>query len=259
MTPHKKPAIIKVENLVKKYGDFTAVKGISFEVYENEIFGLLGPNGAGKTTTLEVIETLRAATDGDVKIYDHSVTENPNAIKMMIGVQLQQSGYYPNLKLTEILELFGNLYNQPIRPMELLAMVNLEEKAAAKYSQLSGGQKQRFSIATTLINKPKIVFLDEPSTGLDPKARRDLWTLIEKIRDQGTTIILTTHYMDEAETLCDRVAIIDAGTIIRIGSPDSLIDRLVASGYKRPREVKKATLEDVFLHLTGKELDNENA
>ncbi|MEN9459792.1 MAG: hypothetical protein RL135_2420, partial [Bacteroidota bacterium] len=152
----------------------------------------------------------------------------------------------------------AGLYNQPTDPIALLEMVNLTDKAKAKYKELSGGQKQRFSIATTLINQPKIIFLDEPTTGLDPQARRNLWDLIKAIRLQGTTVIITTHYMDEAEVLCDRVAIIDSGKVIAMASPDKLIDDLVASGFERPKQVKNANLEDVFIQLTGHELRAEN-
>ena len=244
--------IISVKNLVKKYGDFTAVNGISFDVHKGEIFGLLGPNGAGKSTTLEIIETLRQKTSGTVLVDGKDLDRHPNAIKKIIGVQLQSAGYYPGLKLTELITLFAGLYNRAVDPMHLLDMVNLRDKANSKFKELSGGQKQRFSIATTLINEPKIVFLDEPTTGLDPQARRNLWDLIRNIRERGATVIITTHYMDEAEMLCDRVAIIDAGKIISMASPDKLIDDLVATGFERPKEVKKANLEDVFIHLTGK-------
>ncbi|HEY9259646.1 ABC transporter ATP-binding protein [Chitinophaga sp.] len=253
----EKKKIIEVNNLVKKYGEFTAVKGISFEVYEGEIFGLLGPNGAGKSTTLEIIETLRDKTEGKVTVGGYDLDKDPNDIKKIIGVQLQSSGYYPGLNLIELIEMFGGLYNQPVSPMKLLGMFNLEDKAKAKYKELSGGQKQRFSIATTLINKPQIIFLDEPTTGLDPQARRNLWDLILQVRSQGTTVVITTHYMDEAEFLCDRCAIVDSGRIIAIDSPDALIDQLVSSGFERAKEVKKANLEDVFIHLTGKDLREE--
>ncbi|MBS0029087.1 ABC transporter ATP-binding protein [Chitinophaga sp. 22321] len=253
----EKKKIITVSNLVKKYGEFTAVKGISFEVYEGEIFGLLGPNGAGKSTTLEIIETLRDKTEGKVMVGGYDLDKDPNNIKKIIGVQLQSSGYYPGLNLVELIEMFGGLYNQPVEPMKLLGMFNLEDKAKAKFKELSGGQKQRFSIATTLINKPQIIFLDEPTTGLDPQARRNLWDLIQQVRSQGTTVVITTHYMDEAEFLCDRCAIVDTGRIIAIDSPDTLIDQLVSSGFERKKEVKKANLEDVFIHLTGKDLREE--
>ena len=244
--------IITVKNLVKKYGNFTAVNGISFEVNPGEIFGLLGPNGAGKSTTLEIIETLREKTSGEIWVNGFNIDSAPEAIKKIIGVQLQTAGFYPSLTLTELIELFIGLYQTSIDPLELLKKVNLTDKANAKFKQLSGGQKQRFSIATTLINKPIIVFLDEPTTGLDPQARRNLWDLIKEIRDNGTTVIITTHYMDEAEVLCDRVAIIDSGEIIAIDTPNALIDALVASGFEKVKEVKKANLEDVFIHRTGK-------
>lgn len=251
MTDRK--AIISVSNLVKHYDDFKAVQGLSFEVYENEIFGLLGPNGAGKTTTLEIIETLRSKTSGEVTVDGLNIDTNASAIKQIIGVQLQAAGYYPNLNLVELLELFAGLYGVNVTPMEMLAKVNLQDKAKAKYKELSGGQKQRFSIATTLINSPKIIFLDEPTTGLDPQARRNLWDLISEIRNNGTTVVITTHYMDEAEQLCDRVAFVEAGKIIALDTPDKLIDNLIASGFERKKEVKAANLEDVFISLTGKE------
>ncbi len=246
--------IISVQNLVKNYGNFEAVKGISFEVKEGEIFGLLGPNGAGKSTTLEIIETLRDKTSGTIFVNGYDLDKQPNEIKKIIGVQLQTSGFYPGLNLVELIDLFAGLYNRKANAMELLDMVNLRDKAKSKVKQLSGGQKQRFSIATTLINDPKIIFLDEPTTGLDPQARRNLWELIRQIRAKGTTVILTTHYLDEAEYLCDRVAIVDSGKIVALNSPDKLIDELVATGFERPKEVKKANLEDVFIHLTGKVL-----
>jgi len=274
--------IITVKDLVKNYGNFNAVKGISFDVYEGEIFGLLGPNGAGKSTTLEIIETLRDKTSGEVTVCGFDLEKEPDNIKKIIGVQLQTSGYYPGLKLTELITLFSGLYNTDADPHEMLRLVNLtiskeererlkdpnldkaekkklqdKDKANAKYKELSGGQKQRFSIATTLINKPKIIFLDEPTTGLDPQARRNLWDLIKDIRSQGTTVIITTHYMDEAEQLCDRIAIMDEGRIISLDSPDKMIDDLVSSGFERPKQVKAANLEDVFIHLTGREMRDE--
>ncbi|HVS92202.1 MAG TPA: ABC transporter ATP-binding protein [Mucilaginibacter sp.] len=249
--------IISVKNLVKKYGDFTAVDDISFDVYEGEIFGLLGPNGAGKTTTLEIIETLRDKTSGEVTVNGFSVDKDPDSIKKCIGVQLQAAGYYPNLNLSELIVLFSGLYGISKTPKEMLEKVALVEKSKAKYKDLSGGQKQRFSIATTLINDPKIIFLDEPTTGLDPQARRNLWDLISEIRDKGTTVVITTHYMDEAEVLCDRVAFVDGGHIVGIDSPDCFIDKLVASGFERKKEVKSANLEDVFINLTGKEWREE--
>lgn len=246
--------IISVKNLVKNYGSFEAVKGISFDVNEGEIFGLLGPNGAGKSTTLEIIETLRQKTSGEVIVDGLNLDKQPNEIKKIIGVQLQTSGYYPGLNLIQLIELFCGLYNRKVDPMELLETVNLKDKAKAKFKQLSGGQKQRFSVATTLINEPRIIFLDEPTTGLDPQARRSLWELIKNIRERGTTVIITTHYMDEAEYLCDRVAIVDSGNIVALDTPDKLIDNLIATGFDRPKEMKLANLEDVFINLTGHSL-----
>ena len=246
--------IISVQNLVKNYEHFEAVKNISFDVFEGEIFGLLGPNGAGKSSTLEIIETLRKKTSGKVIVGGYDLDESPNQIKKIIGVQLQASGFYPGLNLIQLIHLFAGLYNEKVDAMALLEGVDLKEKASAEYKQLSGGQKQRFSVATTLINKPKIIFLDEPTTGLDAQARRNLWDLIKKINADGTTVIITTHYMDEAEYLCDRIAIIDAGKIVALDTPDNMVDDLVASGFERKKQVKSANLEDVFIHLTGKSL-----
>jgi len=253
----EKRKIIEVKNLTKKYNGLTAIKDISFDVFEGEIFGLLGPNGAGKTTTLEIMETLRQETEGDVIIDGHSINSEPAKIKEIVGVQLQQAGFYPSLTLFESLELFAGMYNVDVDPKKLLEKVGLLDKAKSPFKKLSGGQKQRFSIATTLVNTPKVIFLDEPTTGLDPQARRNLWELIKALRKGSTTIIMTTHYMDEAEVLCDRVAIMDEGKIIAIDTPDRLIDNLVAKGFKRERKVKEATLEDVFINLTGKEIRDE--
>lgn len=243
--------IIEVKNLQKRYGDFEAVRGLSFTINQGEIFGLLGPNGAGKSTTLEIIETLREKTSGFVQVCGYNIDADAEAIKRMIGVQLQSSGYYPGLNLTQLLNLFAGLYNTTIDPLQILALVNLDEKATAKVKELSGGQRQRFSIATTLVNRPRVIFLDEPTTGLDPQARRSLWELIRTIRAAGTTVVLTTHYMDEAEFLCDRIAIMDQGKLIALDTPDALIDQLLQKGFERKKNVKAATLEDVFIALTG--------
>jgi ABC-2 type transport system ATP-binding protein len=249
--------IIEVKNLEKRYGNFDAIRGLSFTIYQGEIFGLLGPNGAGKSTTLEIIETLREKTSGTVQVCGFDLDANTAAIKKLIGVQLQSSGYYPGLNLTQLLNLFAGLYNNTVNPMEILAMVNLEEKAKAKVKELSGGQRQRFSVATTLVNRPKVIFLDEPTTGLDPQARRSLWELIRCIRAAGTTVVVTTHYMDEAEYLCDRIAIMDQGKLIALDTPDTLIDQLLEKGFERKKDVKAATLEDVFISLTGHGLESD--
>jgi len=253
-----KKAIINVENLVKNYGKIEAVRGISFEVYEGEIFSLLGPNGAGKTTTLEIIETLLPKTSGKVTVDGLTLDHDSFKIKSIIGVQLQSVGFHQYLKLKEIINLYAALYDVKVNPDVILKKVDLLEKANSYVRNLSGGQKQRFSIATTVVHSPKIIFLDEPSTGLDPQARRSLWGLIREIRDQGTTVVLTTHFMDEAEILSDRVAIIDMGKILKIDAPDKLVDELLDSGFTRPKETKLANLEDVFLRLTGKQLRTEN-
>lgn len=248
-------SLLQVTDLRKKYpSGFEAVKGISFEVAKGEVFGILGPNGAGKTTTLEMIEGMREITSGTVVLNGINTQENPYAIKEQIGIQLQSSAFFPNLSLVELLGMFSDLYGQVNDPMQLLGEVGLAEKANARVKDLSGGQKQRFSIATTLVNKPIAIFLDEPTTGLDPQARRNLWELIAQIKSKGTTIIITTHYMDEAQILCDRVAIMDDGKIVALDTPENLIDQLLSRGFKANTTVPPATLEDVFIDLTGKEL-----
>lgn len=242
------------KNLAKSYGPTTAVKGISFAVKKGEIFGILGPNGAGKTTTLEMIEGMRSIDEGEVTVSGINVAKSPQKVKYQIGVQLQSSAFMDHLKLTELLEMFGAAYGEPVNAMKLLEEVQLADKAKSIVKTLSGGQKQRFSIATALVNKPKVLFLDEPTTGLDPQARRNLWDLIKSIQKDGITVILTTHYMEEAQLLCDRVAIMDDGEIIALDSPKSLVQQLLKRGFKKDQEVEQADLEDVFIDLTGKEL-----
>jgi ABC-2 type transport system ATP-binding protein len=253
--PHEgRPVLLDVQGLQKRYGDFDAVKGVTFQVHTGEIFGILGPNGAGKTTTLEMIEGLREITDGTAILDGIDIRQDPYAVKARIGIQLQSSAFFINLTLVELLDMFSDLYGQSNDALQLLSEVGLEAKAKSTVKDLSGGQKQRFSIATTLVNKPVMIFLDEPTTGLDPQARRHLWDLILQIRDKGTTVILTTHYMDEAQVLCDRIAIMDEGKIVALDTPKSLIEQLLARGFKPHVEVPPATLEDVFLDLTGKAL-----
>jgi len=248
------PDIVKVDNLHKTYNDKEVVKGISFEVRKGETFGILGPNGAGKTTTLEMIETLRPIDEGTVLIDGVDARKDPQRVKFMIGVQTQSTAFMDKVKLTELLEQQAAAYGERIDPMDLLEQVNLGEKASSYIENLSGGQKQRFSIAAALVHQPKVFFLDEPTTGLDPQARHRLWDLIKKVKKQGMTVILTTHYMEEAEQLCDRVAIMDEGQIVALDTPEKLIQELLKRGFKKERKVEQANLEDVFLDLTGKEL-----
>lgn len=222
--PSQMEKIITVKNLVKKYKRLVAVNGISFDVKRGEVFGLLGENGAGKTTTLEMIEGLRRPTSGEITVLGHHTEKNANAVKQRIGVQLQSSAYYNYLNLREILDLFSSIYGSNIDIDELLKMVDLEDKARSYIGNLSGGQRQRFSIVASLVNDPEIVFLDEPTTGLDPLARRNLWGLVSKIKNNQKTIILTTHYMEEAEILCDRVAIMEKGRILAIDETHKLIE-----------------------------------
>ena len=244
--------IVKVDKLVKTYDGNNVVDGVSFEVKKGEIFGILGPNGAGKTTTLEMLEALRPIDGGTATIDGIDVAKKPKDIKNIIGIQLQSTAFYDKLTLREQLKMFGSLYGRTVDTEALLAKVQLTEKAKSYVEQLSGGQKQRFAIASTLVNNPKVLFLDEPTTGLDPQARRNLWDLIKEIRDEGITILLTTHYMDEAELLCDRLAIMDSGKIITIDTPHNLIQQLLARGFKKEQVVEQANLEDVFIDLTGK-------
>ena len=245
-------SIIKVDKFVKTYDGNNVVDGVSFEVKKGEIFGILGPNGAGKTTTLEMLEALRPIDGGTATIDGIDVAKKPKGIKNIIGIQLQSTTFYDKLTLREQLKMFGSLYGRTVDTEALLAKVQLTEKAKNYVEQLSGGQKQRFAIASTLVNNPKVLFLDEPTTGLDPQARRNLWDLIKEIRDEGITILLTTHYMDEAELLCDRLAIMDSGKIITIDTPHNLIQQLLARGFKKEQVVEQANLEDVFIDLTGK-------
>lgn len=300
--------IIEVKNLTKKYGDLTAVDNISFSVHQGETFGILGPNGAGKTTTLEMIEGLKVMTSGEVILDGHNVHTETRLVKNLIGVQLQASSFFDGLNLKELLITFASLYGRTVDPLDLLRKVELEDKAKFKVKELSGGQKQRLSIAVGLVNDPKVLFLDEPTTGLDPQARRHLWDLIAQIKKQGKTIVLTTHYMEEAEVLCDRIAIMDQARIMTLDSPFNLlrnsgvgttitfradqacpiqhfeklpaVDKAIAEdhGFRlittNPEltlpalfahegdcrfklfdlQLKQATLEDVFLKLTGRNL-----
>jgi ABC-2 type transport system ATP-binding protein len=300
--------VIEVTNLVKKYGDVAAVNGVSFTVEKGEVFGILGPNGAGKTTTVEMIEGLRRPDGGSVKVCGIDASNELDRIKELIGVQLQATSIYDNIRVREAIDLFGGYYRKSIATGEILEEVSLTDKSHSRVSSLSGGQKQRLSIGLALVNDPEVLFLDEPTTGLDPQARHNVWSIVEKLRDRGKTIILTTHYMEEAEHLCGRLAVIDKGKIITMGTPDRLINeaaldisvefstsralngiasgipgiRLTPNGSPYHYEVKtrrvsrvlqdltnqcfennieienisvrRATLEDVFLSLTGRKL-----
>ncbi|MFA5051433.1 MAG: ABC transporter ATP-binding protein [Patescibacteria group bacterium] len=302
------PNIIEVKNLTKKYGDLTAVDNINFTVEKGEVFGILGPNGAGKTTTLEMIEGLKPITFGDVLVDTLHVVHHEQQVKSIIGVQLQSSSFFDGLNLKELLNTFAAFYNREVDAMALLKNVELEDKWKNYVKELSGGQKQRLSIAVGLVNDPKVLFLDEPTTGLDPQARHNMWNLISEIKRQGKTIVITTHYMEEAEVLCDHIAIMDHAKIITMDTPHNLlrnsgvgsritfrvdkqcpIEHFKAlpavteatsedHGYRlltsNPEEtlpalfghevgceaklfdlqLKQATLEDVFLQLTGSKL-----
>lgn len=246
--------ILEVSKLTKKYGKKTVVNGISFSVEEGEVFGILGPNGAGKTTTLEMIETLRPIDAGAAILDGLDVSRQPEKVKALIGVQPQSPSFEEKTKLTELIKFFSATYGEKVNAKKFLKDVQLQDKANSYVEQLSGGQKQRFSIAAALVHGPKVFFLDEPTTGLDPQARRNLWSLIEDVKARGVTVIMTTHYMDEAEMLCDRVAIMDDGNIIALDTPKNLIKQLLKKGFKKAQVVEQANLEDVFIDLTGKDL-----
>lgn len=248
--------IVVVKNLEKSYDGKKVVKGISFEVKKGEIFGILGPNGAGKTTTLEMIETLRDIDGGTASIDGVDVAKDPYKIRGMIGVQPQTPGFQDKTKLSELITMFAASYGEKVDPKKFLDEVDLGDRAGSYVEDLSGGQRQRFSIVAALVHNPKVFFLDEPTTGLDPQARRHLWDLIKEVQNRGISVILTTHYMDEAEILCDRIAIMDRGEIIKLDTPKKLIKDLLAKGFKKKQRVEQADLEDVFIDLTGKVLRN---
>lgn len=301
-------AAIHVEHLTKQYPDITAVDDVSFSVATGEVFGLLGPNGAGKTTTTEIVAGLRRPDRGTVRVLGLDTQHHIDAIKQRIGVQLQTTALYQKLTVREIIALFGSFFAHALPPDEVIALVALQEKAATRSKQLSGGQQQRLAVAIALVNDPEIIFLDEPTTGLDPQARRRMWEVIANVRARGRTVFLTTHAMEEAERLCDRVAIMDRGKIIALGTPQELIrahfkhtaiafptpptiapdalralplvadlraengtTTLYSSGVAQTIEalssvavahgddltgltVRQATLEDVFLQLTGRRI-----
>ncbi|HEX8939298.1 MAG TPA: ABC transporter ATP-binding protein [Candidatus Limnocylindrales bacterium] len=219
------PAAIEVQGLRKRYGPVQAVDGIDFEVRGGEVFGLLGPNGAGKTTTVEILEGLRQPDGGRALVLGLDAARQPDGIKERIGVQLQTAALYPRLTVTEVIDLFGSFYRHRLATAHLIEAFDLGERRDARTMQLSGGQQQRLSVALALVNDPELVFLDEPTTGLDPQARRSLWELVRGLQRDGKTVLLTTHYMEEAETLCDRVAIMDHGRILEMGTVEELVSR----------------------------------
>ena len=240
---------LRVANLRKAYGDVIAVNGLNLEVPAGQCFGLLGPNGAGKTTTIEICEGLTEPDSGVVEVLGRQWTKDADALRQRLGVQLQDTQLTDKLTVLETVRLFRSFYDQGPSPDEVIALVQLEEKRDARVIALSGGQKQRLALACALVGDPELLFLDEPTTGLDPQARRQLWDLIDTFRKAGKTILLTTHYMDEAERLCDDLAIMDQGRVIAQGTPRGLIES-VGNG-------QAGTLEDVFVTLTGRHLRDE--
>jgi ABC-2 type transport system ATP-binding protein len=237
--------VISVEHLVKRYGEFYAVNDVSFSIHEGEIFGIIGPNGAGKTTTVECISGLRAPDSGSINIYGLSPQNDRNRIREFLGVQIQESSMPPRLKAGEAVELFASFYPNPLNSDDLLETLGIKNVRNSVYKKLSGGQKQRLSIALALVGNPKVAILDELTTGLDPEARRDTWTLIENIRDRGVTVILVTHYMDEAERLCDRLALINHGKLIVLDTPEAIAAQ---SGGSRIRFVPSKPVDDQALY-----------
>jgi ABC-2 type transport system ATP-binding protein len=262
--PGRAEPVIEARGLVKRYGDLTAVNGVDLTVYAGEIFGILGPNGAGKTTTLEMIEGLRRPDAGTIQVAGIDVVADPQKLRKIVGAQLQTTALFDYLSAAELVRLFCSLYgadDSPARIDELLALVDLEEKRDAKVNELSGGQRQRLAVTLSLVNQPVVVFLDEPTTGLDPGARRSLWGVIQGVRDRGTTVVLTTHYMEEAEVLCDRIALFDQGRLIACDTPQSLIRGLgmaatvkatVAEGSLEQADLERLpAVTQASLHTTG--------
>jgi ABC-2 type transport system ATP-binding protein len=247
-------ALVAVHDLHKSYGQVAAVRGVTFEVRRGEVFGLLGPNGAGKTTILETVEGMLPIDRGTVTVDGVDVARHPERVRRRVGISLQRTAFFERLTLLELLRLFADLYGTRQRAERLLERVGLRDLASRQVKTLSGGQQQRFAVAVALVNDPPLLFLDEPTTGLDPQARRSLWDLVEYLRLEGRSVVLTTHYMEEAQHLCDRVAILDAGRILALDTPGNLVERLLATGFHKDVVVQHADLEDVFLDLTGRQL-----
>jgi len=249
---------LRVQGLRKAYDDVVAVDGLDLQVQTGECFGLLGPNGAGKTTTIEICEGLLAADSGSVEVLGRHWESDARDLRELLGIQLQDTQLSEKLTVDETLTLFQSFYREARDVGEVINQVELEEKRNSRVGALSGGQKQRLAVACALVGNPQLLFLDEPTTGLDPVARRQLWDLISKFQAEGKTIVLTTHYMEEAERLCDRVAIVDHGHVIAMGTPHELIDSVDVSRLPPPEpRTTSATLEDVFVSLTGRTLRDE--
>jgi len=249
---------LRVRGLIKAYDDVVAVDGLNLEVETGECFGLLGPNGAGKTTTIEICEGLLPADSGSVEVLGRRWESDSRELRELLGIQLQDTQLSEKLTVDETLTLFQSFYRDPSDVGDVIDKVELGEKRHSRVGALSGGQKQRLAVACALVGNPQLLFLDEPTTGLDPQSRRQFWELIEKFQAEGRTIVLTTHYMEEAERLCDRVAIVDHGHVIALGSPRELTESLDVSHLPPPEPRKTtATLEDVFVSLTGRTLRDE--
>ncbi len=235
---------VTVEHLVKKYGRLVAVDDVSFSIHEGEIFGIIGPNGAGKTTTVECISGLRTPDSGSISVYGLSPRKDRNKIREFVGVQLQEAALPPRLKVGEAVRLFASFYSNPLDPDELLESLGIKQFDHSSFKSRSGGQKQRLSIALALVGNPKLAILDELTTGLDPEARREIWGLIERMRDRGVTVILVTHFMDEAERLCDRLALIDHGTVVALDTPEAIAAK---AGGSRVRFVPSQPVDEQTL------------
>jgi ABC-2 type transport system ATP-binding protein len=246
--PRGQQPAVTITNLVKRYGSFLAVDGVSFSIHEGEIFGIIGPNGAGKTTTVECISGLRVPDSGSISVYGLSPQRDRNRIRDFVGVQLQESALPPRLRVGEALELFASFYSNPLDPEEVLESLAIKHIDRVAFMNLSGGQKQRVSIALALVGNPRIAILDELTTGLDPEARRDTWSLIERMRNRGVTVILVTHFMDEAEALCDRLALINRGHLRTLDTPEAIA---AEAGMDRVRFVPSRPVDDEALYAVG--------
>jgi ABC-2 type transport system ATP-binding protein len=235
---------VTVQNLVKRYGHLVAVNDVSLSIHEGEIFGIIGPNGAGKTTAVECISGLRAPDSGSISVYGLSPRKDRNKVREFVGVQLQESALPPRIKVGEAVRLFASFYTNPLDPDQLLESLGIKQMANSSFKSLSGGQKQRLSIALALVGNPRLAILDELTTGLDPEARREIWSLIESMRDRGVTVILVTHFMDEAERLCDRLALINRGTVTALDTPEAIAAK---AGGSRVRFVPSQSVDDQTL------------